>query len=79
MFSKNDKNGRKIIFRGLRVEYLSEVAIIKREHDYIIALGYDTKTGTWAQGIYDFINIVDAFKHIFKKYDIKIIYSIDIA
>ena len=67
MFKEKDHRGRKIIFRGLRMAYLSEIAIIKRDNDYIIALGYNSKTGTWGQGIYDITTIEQAFTHIFKK------------
>lgn len=79
MYKEKDHRGRKIVFRGLRMEYLSEIAIIKRDNDYIIALGYNSKTGTWRQGIYDITTIEQAFTHIFREYDIRKIYSIDIT
>ena len=36
-----DKNGR-------------NVAVVQRNNDFTVAIGYDTTDGTWAQGVYDF-------------------------
>ena len=31
-----------------------DIAIVQRQKDYVVAIGYDVKDGTWAQGRYDF-------------------------
>ena len=46
--------------RGYRVVSIAQdkngrnVAVVQRKNDFIVAIGYDTSDGTWAQGVYDF-------------------------
>jgi hypothetical protein len=47
------------------------IAIIKRENDYVVAAGYDTNTGTWSQGFYDYKDLKDAEKFREEKYGTK--------
>ena len=40
------------------------IAVVQRKKDYVVAIGYDTDDGTWAQGRYDFLSEQDAEKYI---------------
>ena len=46
--------------RGYRVVSIAQdkngrnVAVVQRNNDFTVAIGYDTSDGTWAQGVYDF-------------------------
>lgn len=45
-------------------------AIIKRTHDYAVAVGYNVMDGTWAQGVYGFQTAKEAKAHLSEKYTI---------
>lgn len=52
-YKTETKNGYKV----LSIEQDAEnrnIAILKREKDYVVAIRYDTSDGTWVQGVYDF-------------------------
>lgn len=51
-----------------RDKYGHDIAIVKRQKDYIVAIGYDVKDGTWAQGRYDFVSQESAQAFIDEKY-----------
>lgn len=68
--------------QGYKVVYLStgplgkDIAIIEREGrswgtDYIVAFGYNTNTGEWAQGHYDFRSLQEALDWARKEYRIE--------
>ena len=60
--------------RGLPVVHIERdkyghgIAIVKRQKDYVVAIGYDVKDGTWAQGRYDFVSQESAQAFIDEKY-----------
>ena len=49
-------------------KYGHDIAIVKRKDDFVVAIGYDVKDGTWAQGRYDFPTQDAAQKYIEKNY-----------
>ena len=49
-------------------KYGHDIAIVKRKDDFVVAIGYDVKDGTWAQGRYDFPTQDAAQKYIDKNY-----------
>ena len=49
-------------------KYGHDIAIVKRKDDFVVAIGYDVKDGTWAQGRYDFPSQDEAQKYIDEKY-----------
>ena len=51
-----------------RDKYGHEIAIVKRKDDFVVAIGYDVKDGTWAQGRYDFPTQETAQAFIDEKY-----------
>lgn len=51
-----------------RDKYGHGIAIVKRQKDYVVAIGYDVKDGTWAQGRYDFVSQESAQAFIDEKY-----------
>ena len=51
-----------------RDKYGHDIAIVKRQKDYVVAIGYDVKDGTWAQGRYDFVSQESAQAFIDEKY-----------
>ena len=51
-----------------RDKYGHDIAIVKRQKDYVVAVGYDVKDGTWAQGRYDFVSQESAQAFIDGKY-----------
>lgn len=66
--------------QGYDVIYLGDfngkkIAIIRRKNmswgeDYIVAWGYDTASGTWGQGHYDFRTLQEALNWAHKEYKI---------
>ncbi len=75
MFTEKDHLNREIYFLGnvLNNGYTRQTAIIERKarNDFIIALGYDTFDGTWAQGIYDLPTFEYALTYIARYYGIQ--------
>lgn len=51
-----------------RDKYGHEIAIVKRKDDFVVAIGYDVKDGTWEQGRYDFPTQETAQAFIDEKY-----------
>lgn len=49
-------------------KYGHDIAIVKRQKDYVVAIGYDVKEGTWEQGRYDFPTQAAAQEYIDEKY-----------
>lgn len=71
------KNYEQVTANGYKVRTILEdvnsrsYVIFQRENDYGIGLGYDLKTGQWAQGVYDFTTIEKAEKYL-KEYIAKV-------
>lgn len=69
-----DEKYRTQTVRGLPVvhierdKYGHDIAIVKRQKDYVVAIGYDVKEGTWVQGRYDFPTQESAQEYIDEKY-----------
>lgn len=67
------KQGYDVIYLG---EYNGKkVAILRRNNmswgeDYVVAWGYDTASGTWGQGHYDFRSLQEALNWARKEYKI---------
>lgn len=65
---------RKETLKGLPVvqierdKYGHDIAIVKRKEDFVVAIGYNLKDGTWAQGRYDFSTQESAQEFIDKNY-----------
>lgn len=65
---------RKETLKGLPVvqierdKYGHDIAIVKRKEDFVVAIGYNVKDGTWAQGRYDFSTQELAQEFIDKNY-----------
>ena len=51
-----------------RDKYGHDIAIVKRQKGYVVAVGYAVKDGTWAQGRYDFVSQESAQAFIDEKY-----------
>ena len=45
-----------------------DVAVVQRNNDFTVAIGYDTMDGTWAQGVYDFKDAESANEYREKYY-----------
>ena len=60
--------------RGYKVVSIAQdktgrnVAIVQRNNDFTVAIGYDTTDGTWAQGVYDFKDAESANEYRQKYY-----------
>ena len=60
--------------RGYKVVSIAQdktgrnVAVVQRNNDFIVAIGYDTTDGTWAQGVYDFKDAESANEYREKYY-----------
>lgn len=69
------KQGYTVLYLSSEDKLGSKVAIIRRDNmswgtDYIVAWRYDTASGTWAQGHYDFKSEKEALDWARKEYSI---------
>lgn len=66
-YEKKTKNGYPVI-NMIKDESNRNIAIFQRKDDYVVAAGYNTEDGTWAQGIYDFPTLQAAENYRTEKY-----------
>lgn len=64
-YSKETALGYKIVAK-IQHPHFTHV-IVKRDNDYAVGYRYDETDGTWAQGVYGYDNVDDAFNDIIEE------------